>query len=72
MNMQVQRGYAEIFFNHFAILRKYAEKVFIDGLELEDHENDDRAARMVEFLGVGAECDFTERQLITLLYAEIF
>ena len=64
--------YATLFFQHFAILRAYAERVFLDGGELDDHECEDLRSRMKEFFHVGACCDFTEQQLVSLMFAELF
>jgi hypothetical protein len=72
MTIPATTDYADLFFKHFATLRMYAEQVFIDGEDLTEGEEADKAARMIEFISVGARCDFNERQLITLLYAELF
>ena len=63
--------YADIFFRCFATLRLYAEEVFIEGRKLSEAEEVDKRAQMKEFIQVGEHCDFTHRQLITLLYAEL-
>ncbi len=72
MTIPATTDYADLFFKHFAALRMYAERVFIDGTSLSEKEEADKAVRMEEFITVGARCDFTERQLVTLLYAELF
>ncbi len=72
MAAPTQADYADIFFRNFATLRLYAERVFIDGSSLTGEEEGDLRTTMDEFLNIGQRCDFTERQLITLLYAELF
>ena len=72
MAIPTQADYAEIFFRDFTTLRLYAEQVFINECPLTDEQEVDRIATMDEFLTVGQSCDFTPRQLITLLFAELF
>lgn len=62
---------ADLFFQHLAVLRAYAKRVFGDGNELTLEEEADKNARASEFRTVGALCDFTERQMVSLVYADI-
>ncbi|MCI0868396.1 MAG: hypothetical protein J4O08_01660 [Chloroflexi bacterium] len=63
---------ADIFFDHLAILRDYAEKIFVDGVELDYGQQAERDMRMANFMEVGERCEFTPQQLVRLLFAELF
>lgn len=63
---------ADIFFDHLAILRDYAEKIFVDGVELDHEQQAERDMRMASFMEVGERCEFTPQQLVRLLFAELF
>lgn len=63
---------ADIFFDHLAILRDYAEKIFVDGVELDHEQQAERDMRMANFMEVGERCEFTPQQLVRLLFAELF
>jgi len=62
---------ADLFFQHLAVLRAYAKRVFGDGNELTLEEEADKNTCAGEFLKVGALCDFTERQMVCLACADI-
>ena len=63
---------ADIFFDQLAILRDYAEKIFVDGVELDHEQQAERDMRMSSFMEVGERCEFTPQQLVRLLFAERF
>ena len=63
---------ADIFFDQLAILRDYAEKIFVDGVELDHEQQAERDMRMASFMEVGERCEFTPQQLVRLLFAELF
>ena len=63
---------ADIFFDQLAILRDYAEKIFVDGVELDHEQQAERDMRMSSFMEVGERCEFTPQQLVRLLFAELF
>ena len=63
---------ADIFFDHLAILRDYAGKIFVDGVELDYEQQAERDMRMANFMEVGERCEFTPQQLVRLLFAELF
>lgn len=63
---------ADVFFDHLAILREYAERIFVNGEELDEEQQDERDLRMTDFMEVGQRCEFTPQQLVRLLYAELF
>lgn len=71
MAIPPQADYADIFFRDFATLRLYAEQVFINDCPLTEEQEIDQITTMDEFLEVGKSCEFTPRQLITLLFAEL-
>ncbi len=63
--------YADLFFEHLTALREYAERIFIQGDVLDPDEDADRAARAMAFLNVGRKCEFTEHQLVFLVFDEL-
>ena len=62
---------ADLFFTHLATLRNFADRVFTQGEELSFEEDSERQAIVRDFRAVGVLCEFTEKQLILLLYSEI-
>lgn len=72
MRAYTSADYADLFFEHLSALRRYAERVFIEGDTLNRKEDSDRLYRVREFFEVGKKCEFTEQQLVRLLYAELF
>ncbi len=63
--------YADLFFEHLTALRGYAERIFIQGDVLDPDEDADRAERARAFLNVGRKCEFTEHQLVFLVFDEL-
>ena len=63
--------YADLFFEHLTALREDAERVFIQGDVLDTDEDADRAERARAFLNVGRKCEFTEHQLVFLVFDEL-
>lgn len=63
--------YADLFFEHLTALRGYAERIFIQGDILDSDEDADRAAHANAFMNVGRNCDFTEHQLVFLVFDEL-
>ena len=63
---------ADVFFDHLAILRRFAEKIFLDGDVLDFEQQAERDDRMADFMEVGERCEFTPQQLVRLLFAELF
>ena len=62
---------ADLFFEHLTALREYAERIFIQGDVLDPDEDADRAERARSFLKVGQRCEFTEHQLVFLVFDEL-
>ena len=71
INVPTSEEAADLFFSHLATLRGYAERIFVEGEELSLEEDDHRDSIAREFRAVGILCEFTEKQLIQLLYAEV-
>ncbi len=71
MATHASTDHATLFFQHFSVLRNYAERMFLDGEALDSDEVDDHRDRMEEFMYVGSCCNFTEQQLVSLLLAEL-
>ncbi len=63
--------YADLFFEHLTALRGYAERIFMQGDILGPDEEADRAERARAFLKVGRKCEFTEHQLVFLVFDEL-
>ncbi len=63
--------YADLFFEHLTALRGYAERIFIQGDVLDPDEEADRAKRATAFFKVGEKCEFTEHQLVFLVFDEL-
>jgi hypothetical protein len=62
----------EQFFHHLAILKEYAKRVIVSGNPLTPEEEQDRADRIQEFLNIGLPFDLTEKDMVTILYHELF
>jgi hypothetical protein len=62
----------EKFFHHLASLKTYAKRVVVEGDQLSKDEETDHAARMAEFLDIGASFDLSEKEMIGILYREMF
>ena len=62
----------EQFFHHLAILKEYAKRVIVSGNPLTPEEEQDRADRIQEFLNIGLSFDLTEKEMVTILYRELF
>lgn len=63
--------YADLFFEHLTALREYAERIFIQGDILDPDEDADRAEHARAYLNVGLKCEFTEHQLVFLVFDEL-
>jgi len=63
---------AEVFFEHLAVLREFAETIFVEGESLDYEQQAEPDDRMADFLEVGERCEFTPQQLVRLLFAELF
>jgi hypothetical protein len=62
----------EQFFHHLAILKEYAKRVIVSRNPLTPEEEQDRADRIQEFLNIGLSFDLTEKEMVTILYRELF
>ena len=62
---------ADLFFQHLAAVRTYVEQVFVEDDALSTHQEVDKAILMLEFFDVGFQCEFTQKQLVTLVYADL-
>lgn len=63
--------YADLFFEHLRALRRYAERVFVDGEILSESELAQKAHHLTQFMDAGRRCEFTDEQLVRLLYSEL-
>ena len=62
----------EQFFHHLAILKDYARRVIAGGDVLSTNEEDDRKDRIRQFLDIGLSFDLTEKEMVTILFRELF
>ena len=62
----------EIFFQHLATLKEYAERVLIGGETINEHDDADRLYRLQELFEIGGSFDLTEKDMVTILYREIY
>ena len=62
----------EQFFHHLAILKDYARRVIGEGGKLNAIEEDDQRHRIRQFLDIGLSFDLTEKEMVTILYRELF
>lgn len=72
MASPVSADQANLFFEHLATLRQYAQRVFVNQELLNPNEQADKLTRMREFLDVGELCEFTERHLVILVLGDLF
>ncbi len=63
--------YSDLFFEHLRVLREYAERVFTDGESLTAEEEEIKAYHVDQFLDAGKNCEFTDQQLVRLLFSEL-
>ncbi len=62
----------EQFFNHLATLKGYAKRVVVGGRDLNEAEEEDRLARIREYIEIGISFDLTQKEMVTILYREMF
>ena len=62
----------DIFADHLSVLRFYAKKYLLDGEKLSLQEDADRLARLQKFAAIGLAYQCTYKDLVTLLYVEVF
>ena len=62
----------ELFFQHLATLKEYAERVLIGGEIIDEREDADKLYRMQELFDIGGSFDLTEKDMVTILYREIY
>ena len=62
----------EQFFNHLSTLKDYAQKVIADGDALDEDEESDRVARLNEFMEIGSSFDLNKKEMISIIYRELF
>ena len=63
---------ADIFFDHLAILRDYAEKIFVDGVELDYGQLAERDMPVANVMEVGQRAGLPPQERVGLLFAGLF
>lgn len=61
----------QIVTNHLAALRDYARRVLVEGVQLSEAEDSDRAERLKEFLAIGSSFKLTIREMAVLVLKEL-
>ena len=62
----------ELFSDHLSALKSYAERVIVNGDVLTDDEENDREFRFREFADIGDSFNLSERDMVTMMFEEIF
>ncbi len=62
----------EIMVRNLETLSAYARRVILKGERLAEDEDEDRLVHLREFFGIGTSFDCTEKDLVTLLYRDVF
>ena len=57
---------------HVEVLKTYAHRALLRGDLLTPAEETDRAYRMFEFTAMGSALKLTEREMVTLIYRDMF
>ncbi len=72
MSASTSTDQIEQFFHHLAVLKEYAKRVIVGEDALNQNEEDDRSERIQHFLEIGFSFDLTEKEMVTILYRELF
>ncbi len=59
-------------FQHLPTLRAYAAHVILQEQQLGEKAEQDRAARMNEFRAIGKSLNWTDKEVVSLLFREVF
>ena len=62
----------ELVVEHLEVLRGYARRVFEEGVCLSEAEESDRGSRVGEFLAGGRHLKLTEREMVALVFQDMF
>lgn len=65
-------NYIEQLLQHLEVLQEYARRVIIKGESLTRGEDADRAQRMRWLLEIGASLSWSEKDIIGVLYGDLF
>ena len=57
---------------HLATLRRHGRQALVEGQPLSTLEEVDRASRMEEFFALGSSFRLTEKEMVILLYKDLF
>lgn len=60
------------FFRHLTILKEHAKRVIVWGNPLAPEGEQDRTDRIQEFLTIGLPFDSTGKEMVTILYLQLF
>ena len=62
----------DIMARNYENLAAYARRVILRGESLTDDEDEDRSVRLQEFFGIGTSFECTKKDLVTMLFREVF
>jgi hypothetical protein len=62
----------ELFFQHLEALKRYARRVVAGGGALTVDEEKDKARRLKEFIEIGSSFELTEKDMVNVIYRELF
>ena len=57
---------------NYETLAAYARRMILHGESLSQDEDEDRSVRLREFFGIGTSFECTKKDLVTLLFREVF
>ena len=72
MTTETLRDARELVAEHAEVLRGYAQKVVSEGRSLSAEEESDREGRISEFLAMGSCLKLTGREMVALVYQDMF
>jgi hypothetical protein len=72
LSASTSTDHIEQFFHHLAALKQYAQRILVKGDTLTENEEADKSHRMTEFLQIGNSFDLSEKEMVTILYREVF
>ena len=65
-------GSIQTMFQHLPVLRRYARRALLKGEVFDEFEEQDRRFRMQEYLQTGRSMNWTDCELIALVFRDVF
>ncbi len=70
--MSTSAGSIQTMFQHLPVLRRYARRAVLRGEVFDEFEEQDRHIRMQEYLQTGRSMNWTDCELIALVFRDVF